>query len=202
MIDILGQLGAGSDLIEHHIGAITAVIAGAAVFQWRETRLTAERQLRAYVLNSSATLFDGTTMPHAFVDRAGQAGVILTIKNYGQPPAYAVCHEAEIQVAPVCNEGRMSIPRDQHPRSAFTLGPDGSSNSFRWLNRPISPQEQAGIVAGTVAIYAYGRVEYTDAFKRRRWSTYRLRHCGNAWPPVGGSESIGMDFCAEGNDGN
>ena len=58
VFDWLVQL---SDFIEHHIGAITAVIAGAAVFQWRlETRLTAERQLRAYILNYSASLFDGS----------------------------------------------------------------------------------------------------------------------------------------------
>src|SRR4051812_42536554 len=100
----------GSDFIEHHIGAITAVIAGAAVFQWRETRKTAERQLRAYVLNSSTGLIDGTgRQPPPPVDRTDQPGVMLEIKNYGQTPAKGVVHCAELRVEPIGRAQTMSI---------------------------------------------------------------------------------------------
>jgi hypothetical protein len=127
--------------------------------------------LRAYVLNSSASLFDGTNIPKAVVDRANQPAVVLIIKNHGQTPAYQVKHWAEIDVASRANESRMSIPAGQALTHAFILGPDGTGTANRWLNRPITPQEQAGITNGTYAIYAYGRVEYIDAFKTPRWST-------------------------------
>jgi hypothetical protein len=83
----------------------------------------------------------------------------------------------------------------------MVLGPDGTGTSNRWLNRPITPQEAAGILNGTYAIYAYGRIEYIDAFKRNRWSTYRLKYSGSAWPPIGPA-SMSMNFCVEGNDSN
>lgn len=194
-------LAVSSDALEKHIAAITAIIAFAAVIQWRETRITAERQLRAYVLNSSASLYDGSTMPNAIVNRAGQPAVVLIITNHGQTPAYQVNHWAEIEVAPRVNEERMSVPSGHASAQAFILGPSGTGTAMRWLGRPITPQEQAAIINGTYAIYAYGRVEYLDAFKQRRWSTYRLRYSGSAWPPIGGG-SMSMDFCEGGNDAN
>lgn len=190
-----------SDALEKHIAAITAIIAVAAVVQWRETRITAERQLRAYVLNFSASLYDGTTMPNAVVNRAGQPAVVLIIKNHGQTPAYRVRHWAEIEVAPVANEERMSVPTDVNNQQAFILGPDSTGTANRWLGRPITPQEETGILNGTYAIYAYGRVEYIDAFKQPRWSNYRLKYSGSAWPPIGDG-SMSMNFCAGGNDAN
>lgn len=196
-----GWILAALDWIEHHIGLLTAVLAGAAILQWRETRVTAKRQLRAYVLNSSASLYDGSTMPNAIINRAGQPAAVLLIKNHGQTPAYKVQHWAEIDVAPRANEERMSIPIGHSATQTFMLGPDGTGTAMRWLGRPITPQEQAGIMAGTSAIYAYGRIEYLDAFNRKRWSTYRLRYSESAWPPVG-TGSMSMDFCENGNDGN
>jgi hypothetical protein len=205
MDGVWGWLITFSDFIEHHIGAITAIIAAAAVVQWRETRKTGERQLRAYVLNFSANLFDGSTMPQAFVDRSDQPGVSLVLKNHGQTPAYRVRHVCEIVIAPVSNESRMFVPPGLND-PGFVLGPDATSSMAKWLNRPITPQEQAAIVGGGMAIYVFGRIEYLDAFKKPRWSTYRLRHCGNAWPPIvmhsTGPASVAMDFCPDGTDAN
>jgi hypothetical protein len=196
---ILSWLVAVSDFFEHHLGAITAIIAAAAVVQWRETRKTAERQLRAYVINSSAALFDGSSMmPAPFIDRTDQPGVILEINNFGQTPAYEVVHWAELQVAPIGQEWAMKPPPSLGNPTHSVVGPGHTLTNSRWLNRALSVQEKEGIINGTYAIYAYGRIEYVDAFKRRRWSNYKLRYTNSAWPPVGSSAS--MNFCAEGNE--
>jgi hypothetical protein len=197
----IGWLGAFSDFIEHHIGAITAIIAGAAVIQWRETRKTAERQLRAYVLNFSTTIFDGGSMnPKPFVDRAGQPGTVVEIKNFGQTPALEVVHWSEIEVAPVSREQYIKAPETLTKISTSVIGPGHTSNNSRWLNRALSTQEIDGIKNGTFAIYVYGRIEYVDAFKAKRWSTYKMRYTNAAWPPIGNGGTT--NFCSDGNQAN
>jgi hypothetical protein len=191
-----------SDFVEHHIGGFTAILAAAAITQWWETRKTSERQLRAYVLNYSANLFDGGSMePAPFVDRAGQPGVVLGIKNFGQTPAYQVVHWCEMQVAPIGNGPRIGPPATLGKQSPSMLGPGHAISSALWLNRALSTQEIEGIKSGSFAIYAYGRVEYIDAFKHRRWSTYKLRYANAVWPPVGKGGGS-MTFCQDCNEAN
>jgi hypothetical protein len=197
---VLGWLIWFSDFIEHHIGAITAIIAGAAVFQWRETRLTAERQLRAYVLNSTATLLDGTTLdPKPHIDRTDQPAVVVEIKNYGGTPAKRVVHYGKMQVALASDEDSMVFPAPLKTLSPSVIGPQATSTKAIWLDRALSTQEKAGIQNGTYAIFIYGRVEYRDAFGEKRWSTYRLKYTNMVWPPYN-KGTASMSFCDGGND--
>lgn len=199
---VIGWIVGFSDFVEHHIGAITAVIAGAAVFQWRETRLTAERQLRAYVQNFSTSLYEASNLEFAtFVDRTGQVAVAVVIKNMGQTPAYKVLHWSSVQVLPVSQEWSLAVPKKLQEFSAAILGPDHTMSASRWLERAISPQEAEGIQKGTYAVYSHGRIEYVDAFKTKRWCNYRMRYTNAAWPPIGKGGAT-MNFCDQGNDAN
>jgi hypothetical protein len=199
---LLGILGSSSDLIEHHIGAITAVIAAAAVVQWRETRKTAERQLRAYVLNGSASIIDGTNLdPKPFIDRTSQPGLLFEIKNFGQTPALQLVHWNEMQVSPVSREASIQPPASLQNIAPMVLGPGQTSSRYRWLDRSLSVQEIDGIKSGLYAIYVYGRIEYVDVFHTKRWSVYKLKYTNGAWPPIGPG-AVSMLFCPDGNDAN
>ena len=93
----------------------------------------------------------------------------------------------------------MSITTPLPPLSRCVIGPGGISNKSIWLDRALSIQEKTGIQSGMYAIFVYGRIEYTDAFGDKRWTIYRLKYSGSAWPPYNGS--IGsMNFCDGGND--
>ena len=39
-------------------------------------------------------------------------------------------------------------------------------------DRPVSQTEYAGMSAGTVALYAYGKIEYVDVFDRHRYTQF------------------------------
>lgn len=186
------------DFLEHHIGAITAVIAIAAIMQWRETRRTAERQLRAYVLNSTATIIDGTNLdPKPFLDRTGQPGMMIEIKNFGQTPAFQLIHWSEMEVSPTAREAAIKPPASLGKIHPNVIGPGHTNSKSRWLERSLSVQEIAGIQNGTYGIYIYGRIEYVDAFGEPRWSNYKLVYTNAAWPPIGNPR---LTFCGDGND--
>jgi hypothetical protein len=160
-----------------------------------------QQQMRAYVLNCSTSLFDGGHMSTApIIDRTDQPGFVIFIRNFGQTPAKAVVHWSLIQVAAIEDEGTMTPPEIIQGVAPSILGPSHQISVARWLNRPMSQEEIVGVRSGSHAIYAYGRVEYLDAFNVKRWSTYRLRYTSAAWPPIGQNGS--MNFCAEGNDAN
>jgi hypothetical protein len=65
----------------------------------------------------------------------------------------------------------------------------------------LSPQEIEGIKNGSYAVFVYGRIEYRDAFKRPRWSTYKLHYTNSAWPPIGKGGAV-MTFSPHGNEAN
>jgi len=169
----------------------------------KHAREASEQELRAYVVHYSADLFYGGNMPkNPQVDRSKQAAVSLVVKNEGKTPAHKMTHWAAIDVANINDENRMYILRDPKLESRpMVMPPQGTTTAYRWLCRDISPQEEAGINAGTHAIYAYGRIEYEDAFGKVRWTNYRLRYTQAAWPPLV-TTAMSMNFCAEGNDAN
>jgi hypothetical protein len=156
--------------------------------------------LRAYVLNSGAGIVDGTGIqPAPHIDRTDQPGVMLEIKNYGRTPAKRVLHVAEMQVALASREPSMNIATPLPVLSPSVVGPGGSITKNIWLDRALSTPEKAGIQSGLYAIFVFGRIEYMDAFGDKRWTTYRLKYSGSAWPPYNGSVGS-MNFCDDGND--
>lgn len=177
------------------------VSAQAAVDALTHARESSERELRAYVMHFSADLFYAGNLPkNPKVNWTEQAAVSLVIKNEGLTPAYKLKHWAYVDVAPITDESRMCvIPGPALAIRPLMLGRNGSATAYRWLNRPISPEERAGIGSGTHAIYAYGRIEYIDAFGKPRWTNYKLSYNNASWPPLG-KNPMAMNFCSDGND--
>jgi hypothetical protein len=181
------------------LGALTVGLAQAIALIWTVwlAGRTAQRQLRAYVVPETYDLLSGAVLNPPQPAYANDPAVELVIKNTGQTPAYKVRTHAQLSVIAANAESSLIVPPMQLEQYSI-LGPNVSSRIFRRLNRNLTPQEIAGIQTGAMAIYLYGRTEYVDAFKRRRFTTFRMRYSGQ-WPLTAVS---GMNFATEGNDGD
>jgi hypothetical protein len=67
---------------------------------------------------------------------------------------------------------------------------------FRKPNRDLTAGEIADIQTGVKAIYLFGRIEYRDAFKKDRFTTFRMLYSG-VWPLTA---SAGLNFAVQGNE--
>jgi hypothetical protein len=156
------------------------------------------RQLRAYVLPDVASIIDGTMLTPPQPARINIPGIGMLIKNCGQTPAYKVVSWAQIAVIPIQNENTaLAIPPIQE-QFFNTLGAGSTFNKAIWFDRPLAANEIADIALGTRAVYLYGRIEYRDAFRKHRFSDFRLRYTGQ-FPPI---PNAVLNFSETGNDAN
>ena len=88
------------------------------------------------------------------------------------------------------------MPPQLEERFSSTLSAGGTFNKSLWFDRPLTPTEIADIANGVRAIYLYGRIEYQDAFKKRRFTNFRHHYMGQ-FPPL--PDAI-VNFSDEGND--
>jgi len=65
---------------------------------------------------------------------------------------------------------------------SVVLGPDIISTKIRYLDNPLTAGQIADLRASTGAIYVYGEIQYTDAFKVKRVTKYRMIHNRNTGP--------------------
>ena len=180
------------DKIAIGVLAVGFIQAAAMVATYYIMRLTARRQLRAYVFPESFDLVPGEKIAAA---RANDPAVLLISKNTGQTPAYDVRIWAKIDVVLRANEHTLTVP-PMVGTQATVLATNVSTQSLRWLGRDLTPAEIADLKNGTRAIYLFGRIEYRDAFKRKRFTTFRMSYAGAFPPPV----AQAMNFGVEGND--
>ncbi len=167
------------------------------VLTWFIMRKTANQQLRAYIFPDNVMLGDGTMLSPPQHDRADWPGIVLSFKNSGKTPAYKVRSWAEMHVIMQTQESKLIIP-DVKDKSPHPLGANGSSSKSFWFDRPLTPHEIADISKGSRAIYVQGRIEYIDAFKKERYTNFRLFYTGPFPPPPGTLFS----FCDSGNEAN
>jgi hypothetical protein len=160
---------------------------------------TAKRQLRAYVVMDASQLGDGTMLTPPQPPRANVPGVVALMKNTGQTPAYAVVSWGDIAVMQPLNENRLiPPPLSGVSVSANTLGAGQTNSKAIWFSRALTQTELTDVANGTQAIYYYGRIEYRDAFKQKRYTNFRLKYQGQ-FPPLPG---VVLLYCSEGNETN
>jgi hypothetical protein len=195
------------------IGAVGALI-GVAVLIWQTilSRRSSERQLRAYVVCESASIynvanpipiFNGQvfTPTGAEIGNPGAGpGAVVNIKNTGQTPAYEVVHWANIcfREYPLVASLPARIPGDGKFPTAI-LGSGVTSIKLLPLNPRLTDLQIASLRAGTEVVYVYGEITYKDAFGKG-WSTrYRCMY-----HPMGGAIGVSttLNFCEEGNTGS
>jgi hypothetical protein len=194
-LELLGTLAA----------IVAAVFTGAlawfAFVQVRESRASAERQLRAYI---------GVTKSHLVVEKDPSANSssgpfealelrgTLTVRNSGQTPAYglngigAIRGGAEFDTAWIAELKQMKQSAYIIPEGVFEFRtvrklselsaeiPDGFEGEWKW--------------------FWFGRLDYIDAFGTERWVNFRLLLRGDIFRVLGGKPSTHP--CEHGNEAN
>jgi hypothetical protein len=186
------------------IAVLNIFLALGTILLWFTTRRlvkssekTAERQLRAYVFQEGVSLFDGTNLDSPQINRTDWPGFSMSIKNFGQTPAYDVIHWARIEILDSNREDTLIPPNPKRGTHAMSLAPNASFTKSAWFDRPLSDKEKQAIVAGSQAIFVYGRIDYVDAFRKPHFTTYRLIYSKSFYPPVG--KGAVFSFCTNGN---
>jgi hypothetical protein len=163
----------------------------------REMRASAQRQLRAYLFLESASLVDGTQTDPPLPEFANVPGCVLLFKNSGQTPAYDVKSWAKIEVMKPEHEPQLVIPTLQtFSKSNIGCNSLMPKNLMYWRKLELNDIEE--IQSGKLFIYIYGRIEYRDAFKRKRFSNFRARYAGR-YPALKG---VTFSICDTGNEAN
>ena len=169
-------------LLERSIAALltdktfSAILAFGTVFLWhatrwlvKETKETGERQLRAYVL------MEGCGIKDVSVGKMPVASVL--IKNFGQTPAHDVKAILSRLVFTEYNNPMLPplIPDNERPRTGDIIGPGGQRTYiFGNPDWPLDTPKFEQLVTGTHAIFAYGKIQYRDAFKVCRVTNFCL----------------------------
>jgi hypothetical protein len=193
--------GADAWNLSDRIAAIASIVAflqfvALVATVWMMVR-NGRRQLRAYVFPERASLVDGTMMQPPVAAHANEPGVALAFRNSGQTPAYKLVSWAKIEVIEPIHEASLVVPPLMMQFPTW-LGANSEMPKALWFGRVLTPNEIADIAAARRVIYLFGRIEYIDAFKRKRWTSFRLAYAGPFPPPPG---SI-FNFCNQGNDAN
>jgi hypothetical protein len=148
-----------------------------------EMRWSSQRQLRAYLFLDGASLMDGRLLSSPKEELFNVPLCSMQFKNFGQTPAYRVIAWAKIGIAEVGNDAELSVPKLSYVRPS-NVGSNGGFTKDISLGRPLTPEEIDDICNKRKAIYLYGRVEYTDAFNKKRFSNFKVGYAGVFPPPA------------------
>jgi hypothetical protein len=153
------------------LAAVTLILGAATAFLYLATRAlvrgaddTAQRQLRAYIsiIIAEATFFE---------DRPFTVRIVF--KNSGKTPAYRVRQRTVpfIGPFPLATFPKVVVGKlfgnDMGPDGAITIGPAS-------IEIPLTKEEIAEFIAGSLAVYAVGELQFVDAFKEARFVRFRL----------------------------
>jgi hypothetical protein len=127
---------------------------------------TAKRQLRAYVTIIGGNLIIQDKTLHA----------VLDLKNSGQTPAYELAIWSQMKTQP------SNIPFVQDRRNddgivtTMIVGPSSTTNPRDRLEIPADNDITLPAIRNDqVWVYIWGRIDYRDAFKCKRFVEFRLR---------------------------
>ncbi|MGE0605020.1 MAG: hypothetical protein AB7O46_14670 [Xanthobacteraceae bacterium] len=154
------------------------------------------RELRAYVFIETAAV--------GYIKPKGAKRKILfadiTVRNSGKTPAYFAVHWGNIAFMLNGTDDKLVLPQTLDMKSVTVIPPGGAiSKTLKWNDGGvIPPQFIADYKKLANAIFVYGRLEYVDAFEKKRFTNYRLAIAGS-WPP---SPTVRLVFCDRGNETN
>lgn len=152
----------------------TGILAFATFYLWKSTeRLvvgaedTAERQLRAYVLVDKCRIAD--------LEVGKEPTARVEIKNFGQTPAYDLTQTCLIRIEgfPLEKEWILKEPADGEAAKSI-LGPQGVLITGSRYGALLSQMQIDALASGHYAMYVFGRIRYSDAFKQDRSTYYTL----------------------------
>ncbi len=101
-----------------------------------------------------------------------------------------------IDIIDCSNEDKLIVPK-LAKLSPLTLGAGCTFPKSVWFGRALTPYEVSDVNTGVKGIYAYGRLEYMDAFGRPWFTNYRFKYTGGVYPPPFNAT---VAFCDAGNE--
>jgi hypothetical protein len=143
----------------------------ATISLYRAGERTARRQLRAYVLASSAKAKNFGSTKESFEAR-------VIIRNSGKSPASDVVAWVGIQIGKFPDPGTLGRPPSDLHVSKGVMGPGAKSVFTAIVDRPMLPSELERIRSGSVTVYIFGEIEYLDIFNRKQSSSFRFCYGG------------------------
>jgi hypothetical protein len=161
--------------------AVAKTSADAATATVNAMRETAISQLRAYVFPVRAS----------GLEKNGKYYVKVVVKNSGQTPAYDCVAGCGVGIS------TYPVPAPYPPDSAqgkYSVGPNSEIELGGDLGSPFTHAACLAISSSTHAIYAFGSIQYVDAFRQKRVTNFRMFCTGEAL------EKGRFSFCQDGND--
>lgn len=141
-----------------------AVAAAAGIWTVVVMRRTAIAQLRAYVTAKPSNIEFSGRIPMK---------IHMVAKNTGQTPAYNLVMLNRFEMLPYPLPAGFDFgPDPPVTETSNVLAADDTLPGDRPLGRPMGPQREAQLQAGTHRWYALGIVRYRDAFGYRRTTRY------------------------------
>jgi hypothetical protein len=128
---------------------------------------TARQQLRAY-------LFTGPSEVGPWDGSETSPTVILTIKNYGQTPAYDFVVHGSQTIGPYDYDGELPQIPDVEPPSKGSV-PPGETRFVRLRHMTIVPDDILAIKDGSRSIFVHGTLQYRDIFGQQHTTKFRSR---------------------------
>jgi hypothetical protein len=207
VVIIAGLTGLAIAIQAREMRKATTVMQG----QLSQMRDSSERQLRAYVISESSTIFNVSNPVPIFpgqvfkptgaeiTNPACGPGVRIQIKNAGQTPAYDVAHWGNICFREFPLKSHLPARDPNFMPVKSVLGPGIPSTKLLFMPQALTAKEVADLRAGNAAVYVYGEISYRDTFGKDWYTKYRVMH-----HPLGGAIGVSTDltFCDEGNEAN
>ncbi len=133
---------------------------------WKSGERHSERELRAYVHVTEAGIRNfGSSMP---------IEANLSVKNFGQTPAYDFCLITGLGIYALPKHDFTPYERTDGLESKGTLGPGDSVEAPRVMPKVLTPEIHERILRREIAIFFFGKVDYRDAFGKRRFTSFRF----------------------------
>lgn len=155
----------------------------------RSARETGVHQLRAYVAveSGSVQFFSrASTMTLAFA---------ITVKNFGCTPAFNFKTCINVGVHDSFENAFENAPSPDPMRAHSILAP--SQEAHLYCNIIINEEQFMAVNQGKCKVFAFGRVEFIDVFRKKRFFIFRSQnrdifipnHCSDIQPCSSGYEA-------------
>lgn len=139
---------------------------------WKSGEKHSERELRAYVFPVSFTIRNFQTTLSSRNSAPQRISAYVKIKNTGQTPAYKFTCQVKMTAGPF-PQTNFTISEEDAEHTPGNLGPEGAVSYTPTKDTLLTREQAKDVIAGKWAIYVFGRIDYVDAFKIPRWTTFR-----------------------------
>lgn len=162
--------------------AATQVAARAAEQTVARMKLTAVRQLRAYLSVKTARV--------DLLEVGKHPVATITVANYGQTPAYGFATAGQMDFV----VSGAALPTLREPISTGQLGPSGDFVLTATCPFQLSAHSISQLKMGTAMMVVHGIINYIDTYGESHFTRFRMKIGGGV--PV----EAGVHSCGEGNE--